>query len=300
MFGETLDYFFLRPLAHCRNIATEAELNARADDISLETIEAGFARLRKRIDVFGAAFPLDPNLRYLDMGCGTGELTLALAKLGCRRITGIDIVPRNIATCRRLAEQLGFGGAVEFLCQDLNGWNPAEKFDVLLSFDALEHIDTPDGFLRKMTDLVSPTGVAVLAFGPLFHSPFGDHQWDFYRMQLPWRGALFSEKAQLRVRRECFRPTDDAQSFKDVVGGMNRMRYSQFLRYVHEAGWRLRFLEVNPFLKRLPLHGVSNALTRIPVVKDFLVHSVYTILSRESRGEASTPKTSPPPAGQNN
>lgn len=282
MFGQTLDYFLLRPFAHSRNIATEAELNARAEDVSLEMIEAGIARLRKRIDLFQGAFPLDPELRYLDMGCGTGELTIALAKLGCRRVTGVDIVPRNIATCRRLAERLGVGDRVEFLCQDLNGWVPPEKFDVLLSFDALEHIDTPDRFLRKMADFVSPKGIVVLAFGPLFHSPFGDHQWDFYRLQIPWRGTLFSEKAQLRVRRECFRPTDAAESFKDVVCGMNLMRYSEFLRFVRDAGWQLSFLDVNPFLKRIPLlHGVSNTFTRVLLLRDYCVHSIYAILRRE-------------------
>ena len=67
-----------------------------------------------------------------------------------------------------------------------------------------------------------------------------------------------------------------------MVCGMNRMRYSEFLRYVREAGWHSRFLAVNPFLKRLPpLYHASNALTRIPLVRDFFVHSIYTILCRE-------------------
>jgi SAM-dependent methyltransferase len=282
MFGKTLDYRLLRLIAHNRNIATEEELNARANDISLQMIEAGITRLQQRIERFEGAFPINSELRYLDMGCGTGELTIALAKLGCRHVTGIDIVPRNIATCKRHAEQFGVGDTVDFICHDLNDWvPPIEKYDVLLSFDALEHIDAPDRFLRKMADFVSPAGVAILAFGPLFHSPFGDHQWDFYRIQIPWRGALFSEKAQIQVRRECFRPTDRAESFKDVVGGMNLMRYSEFIRYVRQSGWDFSFLAVNPFLKRLPpFYYASNVLSRIPLLKDFMVHSIYAILRR--------------------
>jgi len=62
---------------------------------------------------------------------------------------------------------------------------------------------------------------------------------------------------------------------------MNRMRYSEFLRYVHDAGWRFSFLAVNPFLKRLPsLHVASNAITRAPRIGDFFVHSIYAILQR--------------------
>jgi SAM-dependent methyltransferase len=282
MFGEKLDYFLLRPFAHKRNIATEEELDRRAAEVSLQAVEAGAARLQERIKRFEGAFPINPELRYLDMGCGTGELTIALAKLGCRHVTGVDFVPRNITTCQKHAEQLGLGNVVQFICQDLNNWIPQKKYDVLLSFDAFEHIDAPDRFLRKMADFVSPDGVAVLAFGPLFHSPFGDHQWDFYRVQIPWRGALFSEKAQLKIRRECFRPTDRAETIKDVVGGMNRMRYSEFVRYVGDAGWRFSFLAVNPFLKRLaPLCYTSNAISRMPVLKDFFVHSIYAILRRD-------------------
>jgi SAM-dependent methyltransferase len=281
MFGKKLDYLLLRSISHDRNIATEEELNARADDISLGMIEAGIARLQQRIERFEGRFPINPELRYLDMGCGTGELSIALAKLGCRRVTGVDIVPRNIATCQRHAKEFGVGDTVEFICQDLNNWVPTEKYDVLLSFDALEHIDQPDRFLSKISNFVSPDGMVVLAFGPLFHSPFGDHQWDFYRMQIPWRGALFSEEAQLRVRRERFRPTDSAEHFKDVVGGMNLMRYSEFQRYVREAGWKFSFLTVNPFLKKIsPIYYASNALSQVPIVKDFIVHSIYAILRR--------------------
>jgi ubiquinone/menaquinone biosynthesis C-methylase UbiE len=281
MFGKHLDYLLLRPLAHKRNIATEEDLDRRANQISLQTIEDGVHRLQKRIGRFGGSLPINPNLRYLDMGCGTGELTIALAKLGCKHVTGVDIVPRNITASQSHCKQLNIEDSVQFICCDLNDWKPAGKFDVLLSFDAFEHIDNPGSFLRKMADFITPQGIAVLAFGPLFHSPFGDHQWDFYHLQIPWRGVLFSEQAQLKVRRECFRPTDRAQSFTDVVGGMNRMRYSEFVKYVREAGWIFSYLSINTFLKSLPpLNYASNALMTLPVVKDYLVHSVYAVLRR--------------------
>ena len=281
MFGERLDYLLLRPMAHQRNMATEEELDRRADQTSLQSVENGARRLQERIRRFEGAFPIDPDLRYLDMGCGNGELTVALAQLGCKNVTGIDIVPRNIAACQRHSKQLGLGDGIQFICQNLNNWIPPDRFDVLLSFDALEHIEHPGAFLRKMADFLTPRGIAVLSFGPLFHSPFGDHQWDFYRLQIPWRGVLFSEKAMLKIRRECFRPTDRAESFAGVVEGMNRMRYSEFLRYVHDAGWQFSFLAVNPFLKRLkPFYCVSNAMTRMPAIQDYCVHSIYAVLKR--------------------
>jgi SAM-dependent methyltransferase len=283
MFGEKLDYMILRMIAHRRNIATEENLNMQAKQQYLRSADDGVTHLRKHIERFDGLFPISPNLRYLDMGCGAGELTIGLAKLGCKHITGIDFVPRNIAACESHARQIGADSAVRFICADMNNWAPLEKYDVLLSFEAFEHIDNPKGFLRKMADFMAPDGVAILGFGPLFHSPVGDHMSSFFRIQIPWRGVLFSEKAVLRVRRECFRPTDAAERYKDIVGGLNLMRYSEFLTYVRETGWHFTHLALNPPLKRLPpLHHISSVLTRIPVIRDYCVFSVYAILRRSA------------------
>src|SRR5262249_59325831 len=131
---------------------------------------------------------------------------------------------------------------------DLYQWTPGEEHDVLMSFDALEHIDAPGAFLRRMADFIVPGGVAVLAFGPLFHSPFGDHMWDFFRLQIPWPGLLFSEKAVLRLRRECFRPTDPAESYETVAGGLNRIRYSELLDHVPDNSHTFEPLAGDNFL----------------------------------------------------
>lgn len=182
---------------------------------------------------------------------------------------------------RAYTRHLGTGPGVQFICRDLREWAPEQKFDVLLSFDALEHIENPEGFLRKMTDFIAPGGIAVLAFGPLFHSPYGDHMRDFYQPQIPWRGIVFSEQAMLRVRSECFRPGDAVNSYHEVAGGLNLMRYSEFLKHVRDTGWRFDYLAVNTFLKRLPpLRFISDLVMRIPGVRDYFVHNVYAVLRR--------------------
>jgi SAM-dependent methyltransferase len=203
----------------------------------------------------------------------------------------VDFLPRNIERARACARQAGAGEGegVQFVCADVYRWVPEGKYDVLLSFDALEHIDAPEAFLRKMTDFIAPGGVAVLAFGPLFHSPFGDHMWDFFRLQIPWRGVLFSEEALLRVRRECFRPTDPADSYRKVAGGLNLIRYSEFLEHVRDTGWEFDYLAVNTFLKRLPpLRMVSDAITRLPWLRDYFAHNVYAVLRRATDADAGT------------
>lgn len=281
MLGETLDYLFLRRFAHGRNLATEEQLDLLFRRASPESLEQAIPKLRKLVDRFEGHLPIEPGLSYLDMGCGSGELTIAFAKLGIGRITGVDFLPRNIDRAQAHARRTGAGQGVRFICRDLHAWVPEEKYDVLLSFDAFEHIEDPEAFLRKMTDFVAPGGIAVLAFGPLFHSPFGDHMWDFFRLQIPWRGVLFSEQAVLRIRREFFRPTDPANGYREVAGGLNLMRYSQFLRHVCNAGWEFDYLAVNTFLKRVPpLRFISDMVRRIPAIRDYFAHNVYAVLRR--------------------
>ncbi|TMG74463.1 MAG: class I SAM-dependent methyltransferase [Betaproteobacteria bacterium] len=284
MLGTTLDYFILRGLAHSRNRATEEQLNRCSSQVSAESFEKEMSKFRKIIGRFEGHLPIDPGLRYLDMGCGTGELTIAFAKLGVRRITGVDVLPRRIERAQAYVRQLGMGRDVQFICGDLHAWVPEEKYDVLLSFDVLEHIEEPEAFLRKITGFAAPGGIAVLAFGPLFHSPYGDHMWDFFRLQIPWRGILFPEQAVLRVRRECFRPTDPAKGYREVAGGLNLMRYSEFLKYVRNTGWEFDYLAVNTCLRRLPpLRFISDIVTRVPAVRDYFVHNVYAVLRRAGR-----------------
>lgn len=283
MLGEALDYRVLRALAHSRLRATEEELDRLHATQGRDQCDGSAHKLDKLLARFEGQFPVDPARAYLDMGCGEGDLALALARLGVRRITGVDFMPRAIEAARlnarRAAEQGAVHGEVAFLCADLHDWEPPERFDVLLSIDVFEHVREPEAFLRRMARFLAPGGVAVMAFGPLFHSPFGDHMKAFFRVQVPWRGVLFNERALLRVRRECYRPTDPAERLQDVAGGLNCMRYGEFLGFLERTGWRPRFLRVNAGIPR-PAQVVSRLVTALPKARDYLVHNVYAVLER--------------------
>ena len=272
-------YYLLRAFAHRRECATEEQLDAAASRTTEQDAAEGVRKTRKLIARFKGRMPVDPRLSYLDVGCGNGDVTLALAQLGLRDVTGLDLLARNIEHATALAWKLGLPGAVKFICANLHSWDPPRRYDVLLSFDAMEHIAEPKAFLERMKAFVAPHGIAVLAFGPLFHSPFGDHMWGFFRVQIPWRGLLFPEQAMLRARREFFRPTDPATRYGEIAGGLNLMRYSEFLRMVEETGWEFEWLAVNTFLERFPLlQRLSDALMRLPLAQDYFPHNVYCIL----------------------
>ncbi len=62
---------------------------------------------------------VSPGDTVLDVGCGSGVLSLVAAKLGAKRVVGCDASPDAIAAARRNAERLGLSDRTEFRQGDL-------------------------------------------------------------------------------------------------------------------------------------------------------------------------------------
>ena len=120
MFGSQIDYHLLRPLTHSRG------LKARPVDAATND-EKAQARLQKLIDRLGGRFPLSPDKRYLDIGCGPGDLTLALARASGGHVTGIDVVQRYVDCARNDAIRDGLTERAQFYCTDVHDWDSLES-----------------------------------------------------------------------------------------------------------------------------------------------------------------------------
>ena len=279
MFGKRIDYWLLRLCAHGRNTEPE-ELRQLERDLGLESAKARFEKWNRRLH---NEIPIAPAMRYLEVGCGMGEMSLALAQYGCEHVTGIDKDPYYIEIAKRSARKMQLQDKVTFECMNVHDIPNDREYDIVLSHEMLEHVERPGDCLRRMDGVLKSRigGVIILAFGPLFHSPLGGHVNRFFRFRIPWVGVLFSEDAIMRLRHEFWRPLDDAQVFEDMREGLNKMKFSEFLRYVEETGLRTERLIVNPQLKRWPaLWRLSNLLLRVPLLRDYLAVSVYAIYRR--------------------
>lgn len=280
MFGPTVDYMLLKPFAHGRNRATEEELDKQARNSSFSLDDAR-AHLRKVTQTyFNGELKVDPNLSYLDIGCGMGRLSIALADAGVRDVVGVDVIPRHVVEAQSLAERLLKDNRPEFYSADVNQWTTHRKFDVMFGLGFMEHVNEPDRLLSSLPGLMKPGARALLSFEP-FQSPIGDHCNAFFKVLIPWRGLIFSEKALMRLRREYFRPTDPAERLEDIAGGLNKMRYSEWLRYIRQAGLEIDFINVNPQLRRYqPLGLISDVVTKIPRLGWYFQALVYVMLRR--------------------
>ncbi|MFF2155970.1 class I SAM-dependent DNA methyltransferase [Paenibacillus chitinolyticus] len=72
----------------------------------------------------------------VDLGCGTGNIAVPLAKFGCK-VVGIDLSDDMLAVARHKAEEAAASGAkpdILWLQQDMRDWELPEPADTVISF----------------------------------------------------------------------------------------------------------------------------------------------------------------------
>lgn len=87
---------------------------------------------------------------YLDIGCGTGEYSIALGEAGARQVTGIDFAEPMIDLSRRLADERGLSEICEFVAGDFMKLDLRRKYDMALAIGVFDYVDDYEAFWRKM------------------------------------------------------------------------------------------------------------------------------------------------------
>jgi SAM-dependent methyltransferase len=106
----------------------------------------------------------DPPARVLDLGCGEGTSTLALAAAYPRiRIVGVDLDARSIAAAQAEAAHVGLGNRVTFVLADANQASGGGPFDFATIFEALHDMGDPVGVLRAVRAGLADGGTLLVA-----------------------------------------------------------------------------------------------------------------------------------------
>ena len=101
--------------------------------------------------------------RLLDVGCGCGWSSFCFAKAGYRT-SGVDLNPSVFEPPRIADLSLTEGSALNLPFQD-------ESFDVVATYQCLEHIPDPERALREMIRVCRRGGV-ICVVGPNLVTPF--------------------------------------------------------------------------------------------------------------------------------
>jgi 2-polyprenyl-6-hydroxyphenyl methylase / 3-demethylubiquinone-9 3-methyltransferase len=131
-------------------------------------------------------------IRILDVGCGAGILSEALAKSGYQ-VTGIDPSDRLIKTAKIHAKQANLTIQYECICAK-EYLKKTDPFDAVVCSEVLEHAEHPEALLADCHRLCKPEGPLIFStinqtpkafFGAIFAAeylfgwiPKGTHQYD--------------------------------------------------------------------------------------------------------------------------
>lgn len=120
-------------------------------------VERAFAPLT---EAFLARLPLRPDARVLDVGCGAGDLSLALAaRLGpAGHVLGLDISEPLLAVARSRPRPGSAAASVEFLAGDAATLPLPGDRDVLVSRFGVMFFDDPAAAFRHLGTALRPGG----------------------------------------------------------------------------------------------------------------------------------------------
>jgi len=161
------------------------------------------------------------GLRVLEIGCGTGSSTLALAEQGAI-VTGIDLdlgaleVARHRLRLHDLEAEILQGNAAD-IGVDFAG----RRFDLILYFATLEHMTVPERLasLRTAWELLDPRGYLGVIEAP-------NRLWmsDVHTSQLPFFNWLPDELAF------AYAPFSPRENFRELYGTDPQESMEHFLR----------------------------------------------------------------------
>ena len=100
------------------------------------------------------------NLKILDIGCGGGIICEPLARLGAK-VTGIDFAPNNIKAAKIHSKKNKL--KINYIYKDIEKSKLDEKFDLILMFEVLEHLDNWKKTIKNIKKNLNKNGIIIIS-----------------------------------------------------------------------------------------------------------------------------------------
>jgi SAM-dependent methyltransferase len=136
-----------------------ASYPAEGFDVTVQVEEASFwCRSRNRLvrQLMRRHAPQGRRVKFLEIGCGTGNVLRGLRELPDVHLTGSEVYLGGL----RHAQQRFTG--IDFIQMDATAMPFADEFDVIGAFDVLEHIDDDVSVLRNVHRALVPGGLLLV------------------------------------------------------------------------------------------------------------------------------------------
>ncbi len=108
----------------------------------------------------------------LDIGCGSGPYVVEAAKLGSKRVVGLDMAQNMLDLARKRAIAANVADKCEFVLGTFPQDAPAEKFDYSITMGVMDYIADPLAFLTALARQIQICAVLSFPSKHWFRTPF--------------------------------------------------------------------------------------------------------------------------------
>lgn len=183
------------------------ELNTFAEAVlhnSGERWVKGFLPIRtekEHLDRYDFACNLAANKEILDMACGSGFGShLMMTKGKAKSITGVDLDDSAL----RYANHRFKNEKITNIKSDATNFKSDKKFDLIVSFETIEHIPNYTDFINNLYTLLDDNGKIIIST-PInkkttteLKNPYHVIEWSFEDFQNLWKDKFIIESVYLQ------------------------------------------------------------------------------------------------------
>ncbi|MCX6256831.1 MAG: class I SAM-dependent methyltransferase [Bacteroidia bacterium] len=218
------------------------------DKVAVEG-KSNFSRIQAIAKAYGISIT---EANILEIGCHLGAVCYSFAENGCQatgsEFTGYKVSALDSEGSARKLEQVSSAltkqritlgqkfrntGNVTFTEDDIcNSSLPTGQFDLVISFDVLEHLHDPGAAFVHIQRILKKGGIAIHEYNPFF-SLNGGHS--LCTLDFPWGHCRLNKPDFERYIRE-IRPLEIGPAISFFNEGLNRMTQLQMENLTVKAG----------------------------------------------------------------